>query len=133
MNKQINLTWEQFQKQFRPQVNHFGSDPSNYNYETYGEELEYVRTKTNNHIWTYTDIELGSAIYNGYHWVNRISYIITEVPWEDGVDYEVDLVVDVECECYNEDEDVMETRNGEYGDPECKICEGYGYRRESAS
>lgn len=40
-----------------------------------------------NHLWTMVDGEGASVIYlNGYHYVNRLAYVITEKPWLDGED-----------------------------------------------
>lgn len=40
------------------------------------------------HVWTLVDGDNGgSYLITGYHWVNRIGYVITEQPWDH--DYEV--------------------------------------------
>lgn len=96
--KEYSLTWEEFEERFKPIPNPYVADT--FMYETYGEELEKVRSYPNSQIWTYTDVDFGSGIYNGYHFVNRIGYFITEVPWEEegeDVYYEVDLQADT-CE-----------------------------------
>jgi hypothetical protein len=118
--------WDEWAKKYKPISNHLVKDPDQQMFETYGEELEYVKTIESNRIWTYLDGDMSSLICAGYHFVNRIGYYITEVPWTDEDDY-VLLSVEEECECYSEDEEVLEQRNDEWGDPDCKECEGYGY------
>lgn len=53
-------------------------------FETYGEDLAFVATQDNRHVWTLVDDDNGvPTIVAGYHFVNRIHYIITIKPWED--------------------------------------------------
>ena len=53
-------------------------------FETYGEDLAFIRTQNPNHIWTLVDDDNGiPIIVAGYHFVNRIHYIITTKPWTD--------------------------------------------------
>lgn len=50
-------------------------------FETYGAELEFVKKANPLHIWTYGDgDDGGSYIWNGFHFINRLGYFITEVP-----------------------------------------------------
>jgi hypothetical protein len=65
---------------------------------------------------------MSDLIVAGFAYVNRLHYYVTEIPWENEDDY-VLLSVEVECECYDED---RIDNGGEYGDPDCKECEGYG-------
>jgi hypothetical protein len=58
-------------------------------YETYGKEIEFVKQQPANNIWTVLDVDGGTIYANGYHHVNRMGYIITEVPWVDGEDTDV--------------------------------------------
>jgi hypothetical protein len=117
--------WNAFEEKYKPIKNHLSSDPDEVMFETYGEEVDYVILQDNKNVWTYVDGDESSLLVAGYHYVNRLGYYITEVPWTDENEY-VLLSEELECECYSEDEDVMETRNYEYGDPDCDKCEGYG-------
>ena len=117
--------WNAFEEKYKPIKNHLSSDPDEVMFETYGEELEFVKAQDPKYIWTYLQGDECDLICAGYHFVNRIGYHISSIPWENENDY-VLLSVQAECECYSEDEDVMETRNYEYGDPACTKCEGYG-------
>jgi hypothetical protein len=85
----MNVTeWEE---QYRPIPNHLDSNASwqdedgvGVMFETYGEEVEFVKSQDTNCIWTYYDDgEGGTHVIAGWHLINRIGYFITEVPWTD--------------------------------------------------
>jgi hypothetical protein len=117
--------WQKWEDKFKPIHNHFSNDPDQQMFETYGEEVDFVIKQDPKTIWTWIQGDMSDLIVAGYHYVNRLGYYITEVPWEDEYDYAL-LSVEVECECYSEDEEVMKSRNDEMGDPNCQECEGYG-------
>jgi hypothetical protein len=115
--------WDEWAKKFRPIQNQFYPDqPETTMFETYGEEVEFVRNYDPKYVWTNLTGDESDLICAGYHYVNRIGYYITEVPWEDEMDYAL-LSVEVECECYDEN---REDNDGEFGAPDCRECEGYG-------
>jgi hypothetical protein len=116
------LGWDKWADKFKPIKNHLVIDPDEEMFETYGDELEFVRNYDAKHIWTNIQGDESDLIVAGYHYVNRLGYYITEVPWEDEDDYAL-LSVMAECECYNEEG----YENGEYGKQDCPECEGYGY------
>jgi len=120
--KYVSLTWKEFEEQFKPIKNHFCNDPDSLLFETYGEELDFVRAQNPNTIWTYADGDYCSYVSSGYHFVNRIGYHITEVPFDPDTDYEIIISTETECECYNEEG----YENGEMGREDCEKCEGYG-------
>jgi hypothetical protein len=117
--------WNEWEEKFKPIKNKF-SKHDELMYETYGEEVEYVKSIHPNFIWTYVDGDMCSLIVAGYHYVNRIGYYITENPWSDDMD-SVLLSVEEECECYSDDEEVLVERKDNWGDPDCEKCEGNGY------
>jgi len=117
--------WDEWANEFKPQANHFRQHGEKI-YETYGEEVEYVQSMHPNFVWTLVTGDECDLIVAGYAYVNRLGYYITENPWGDEDDTCL-LSVEEECECYSEDEDVLEERNDEWGDPECKECYGAGY------
>jgi hypothetical protein len=52
-------------------------------FETYGEELEFVRAQDPRCVWTLVDGDDGNLyIVDGYHLVNRVNYFVTEVPFK---------------------------------------------------
>ena len=97
MSNQVSMTWSEFVDFFKPIKNHFSNDPDNLMFETYGEELEFVNKANPHNIWTYLDTDGGSVTVEGFHYVNRIGYYITEVPWIDATSYEIDLEMYPEC------------------------------------
>jgi hypothetical protein len=111
--------WDKWAEKFKPVKNHLvvnGLDDEHM-FETYGDEVEYVIKTDSKYIWTWIQGDMSDLIVAGYHYVNRLGYYITEVPWEDEYDYAL-LSVEVECDCYDEE-------TGE-GKDECMECEGYG-------
>jgi hypothetical protein len=59
-------------------------EEGNMGFETYDEDLDFVRSQNPNHIWTLLDDDNGvPTIVAGFHFVNRIHYIITIKPWDD--------------------------------------------------
>lgn len=85
------LTWEQFVEQYKPIKNKFTKDPDQVMFETYGEEVEFVKQQDPYHIWTYVDGDTASLTINGWAFVNRIGYYVTEVPWKEEDYYEIDI------------------------------------------
>ena len=50
-------------------------------FETYGDEVEFVKSQSPDKIWMYGDGDDGASyLWNGWGFVNRIGYFITEVP-----------------------------------------------------
>jgi hypothetical protein len=117
--------WSQWADKFKPIKNHLVDTPDQQMFETYGEEVEFVSNYDSKYVWTWLQGDMSDLICAGYHYVNRLGYYITEVPWDHEDDYAL-LSVEVECECYSEDDDIMESRGGEYGNPDCEECEGNG-------
>lgn len=88
---------EKWFKKFKPIKNHLCNDASwdGYMFETYGEELQFVLDRANGltgsayTVWTWIDGDTKSLICEGYHLVNRIGYLITEVPYDPALNYEI--------------------------------------------
>jgi hypothetical protein len=130
--KFISLTPTEWQEQFKPIYNPASlakyADSKDVNFETYGDDLELVKENVDkNLVWTFSDGDMCSFISNGYHYVNRLNYYICSVPYDEDTEYEVIVSTEEECECYSEDEEILAKRNDEWGDPDCKECEGAGY------
>ena len=68
-------------------------DIGDYLLETFGESYEKVKAANPNCVWTLLDScgsdDGNSYIVSGCHYVNRIAYIITEVPVPEGEFIEV--------------------------------------------
>ena len=69
---------------YAPIKNHFDDNASldGLMFETYGEELEFVKSQPNNLIWTYCDDGENGWLTNGFHLVNRLGYLIASKPFE---------------------------------------------------
>jgi len=57
-------------------------------FETYGEDLEYVKKQNPNLIWTMIEGDQGMYIAQGFHWVNRWVYLVASEPFKEGDEYE---------------------------------------------
>jgi hypothetical protein len=81
------MTWEEWEEKYQPEYNQIlgaGAAPlDGYMYETYGQELDYVKARPIRTIWTILDTDGELYLSMGYHYVNRFGYVITEVPWTD--------------------------------------------------
>lgn len=86
-NKFIELTFEDFYDTYKPILNHIDENASFNNgeggimFETYGDEVDFVKQQDPACIWMYGDgDDGGSYIWSGWGFVNRLGYFITEVP-----------------------------------------------------
>ena len=103
----IEETFEFWLEEFKPITNHIDDNASfdGIMFETYGEEVEFVKQQDPRCIWTYGDgDDGGSYIWNGWHFVNRIGYFITEVPCPENTEIQVQVSEqDYFCEnCHEE-------------------------------
>ena len=83
MNNFIEMDYDVWLETYRPILNHIESNSSfdGMMFETYGDEVEFVKSQSPDKIWMYGDgDDGGSYIWNGWHIVNRIGYFVTEVP-----------------------------------------------------
>lgn len=112
MSKRI--PYDEWFEQYQPIINDIAGDEQ-YQFETYGDELQYVLQQDDKHIWTEMDGDQGVSIVSGYHLVNRIQYYITVKPWEDLI--EIPVSIDKECDCMSEGEGILD----------CDECRGNGY------
>lgn len=72
-----------FWDKFKPVLNHIAKNRSwdGHMFETFGEELEWVKAQPADRIWTWLDCDGGSVVNSGYSFVNRIGYFVTEMPF----------------------------------------------------
>jgi hypothetical protein len=84
----IELTEDEFDDRYQLVRNHlnpnaswaFGDGPGCL-FETYGQELDFVRRQDPQTVWTLIDGDDGDQfLISGYHFVNRIGYLITTTP-----------------------------------------------------
>ena len=108
MNDLIELTEEEWFDKFKPIPNHiddnasFSDGDNGYMFETYGAELDFVKSHQSNRIWTYCDGDnSGTYIFQGMRIVNRIGYFVTAVPFDGSKDYQIQISSEGVYECPN--------------------------------
>ena len=96
----IELTEDQFDEQYPLVSNHinpnaswaFGDGPGCL-FETYGAELDFVRSQDPRNIWTLVDGDDDNQyVISGFHFVNRIGYLISTVPFPEDASIEVPIL-----------------------------------------
>lgn len=71
----MELTWDEFEERYQPEPEHL---------ETYGEDMARVMAADPKTVWTLVDDgEGGVVLTSGFHFVNRINYLLTHVPHND--------------------------------------------------
>jgi DNA-directed RNA polymerase subunit RPC12/RpoP len=87
MDNFIEMDFDDWCEQYKPIVNHIDNNASFDNgdgglmFETYGDEVEFVKSQSPDKIWMYGDGDDGAGyLWSGWGFVNRIGYFITEVP-----------------------------------------------------
>jgi hypothetical protein len=84
-----SISVEEFRKRFKPRKNHLDSNASfdGQMYETYGPEIAYVKKilkKQPRRIWTVLEVDDGETVVSsGWHYVNRMGYIVTKVEFDE--------------------------------------------------
>jgi hypothetical protein len=102
----IELTEEEWFDTYKPIKNKIDINSSfdGHMFETYGQEVDYVKAQPQDRIWMYGDGDDGGLyIWSGWGFVNRIGYFITEVPCPEGVTIQV-MVGDPDLTCDDCDE-----------------------------
>jgi hypothetical protein len=87
-----------FSQRFPLRTNHLVDDApfDGCMFETYGEELAFVRQQDMRCVWTVLDCDGDLSIASGFHFVNRIGYLISLHPVAHGNAYAVNLECDVD-------------------------------------
>lgn len=121
------MNHSQWIETYKPVTNSMveGSSYNGTMFETYGDELEEVKTHPETHVWTLRDESGSTFITAGFGWVNRLGYFITAKPWVSG-DEIIQLSEEVECECFIEEGWTDAYGETQDGNPDCSECEGYG-------
>lgn len=119
---------EEFDKLFKPVTNPFSFPEESFNFETYGAELDFVLKADPRTVWTIADGDDGNLwVSQGYHLVNRVHYMISEIPalWTVADILYCDELSQRVCDCYENGEcpDCSETIDAEAEDgSECHNC-----------
>jgi hypothetical protein len=93
----IEMTEDEFDDRYPLVVNHLNPNASwgsgegtGCLFETYGEELAYVLRQDPRTVWTFVDGDDGDQyLVSGFHFVNRIGYLVSTVAVPEGADIEV--------------------------------------------
>ena len=95
-NNFIELTFEEADEQFKFIPNNYDEYSSfdGLMFETYGDEVEFVKTQSPDKIWMLGDGDDGGMyIWSGWGFVNRIGYFVTEVPFPDNTTIQIQVGV----------------------------------------
>lgn len=74
-----------FEERFKPILNPNEMEAGNetFLFETYGKDWDFVKATDPKYVWTVVEAEGSLYLAPGFHIVNRLNYIITELPIED--------------------------------------------------
>lgn len=100
------MNFDEWHDHYKPIKNWLRKDEDIEMFETYGVEVGIVLGVNRfdmNKVWTLVDGDEGTWITNGFHYVNRIGYFITEIPYE-GKDEFFDVLYD----SYPEEDDELD-------------------------
>jgi len=132
MDTFIEMDFDEWCATYKPIPNNIVEDSSfdGTMFETYGDEVAFVKKADPAYIWMYGDGDDGGTyLWNGWHIVNRIGYFITEVPCPPDTTIQVKVSSYwFYCEgCSAEIEDDGQLINEKYYDlgfcPECATVE----------
>ena len=94
----IEMTEDEWIATYKPILNHIDTNAS-FNgtmFETYGEEVAFVKSQPDEYIWTFGDGDDGGGyVWNGWSFINRIGYFITEIPCPP--DVTIQILISVPC------------------------------------
>lgn len=82
MNQVIEMDYDAWFDKYQPYCE---NDQVRY-YETYGEDYDLIKSMNPLNVWTMLD---NKYIVSGRYFINRLVYIATSFPWEEGQDIEV--------------------------------------------
>jgi len=79
----VGLRWTTFVKKYEPVENMFEKEApfEGYMFQTDEEEFEFVKKQDAKNVWTIIDGYDNDRCYlrNGFHFINRLGYIVTKV------------------------------------------------------
>ncbi len=86
------ITDARFRERFAPLKNHLNPHApfDGCMFETFGAELEYIRTQDPALVWTVIDCDGSMTIESGCHFVNRLGYLVASRPRPDTSTYAVE-------------------------------------------
>lgn len=78
-------TVDEFEDRYKLVQNHLatGAAWEGNMFETYGPEVEFIEAQNEQYVWTLLDTDDLLWVVAGYHFVNRIGYLVSSNPWSD--------------------------------------------------
>jgi len=121
MNNFIEMDFDEWCDTYKPIINHIDSNASFDNgyggvmFETYGDEVDFVKSQSPANIWMYGQGDDGGTyVWNGWGFVNRLGYFITEVPCPDDLTIQIQVgEPDLTCDFCGDTLDEEETHDCE--------------------
>ena len=100
----IEMTEDDFDMQYPLLTNHLNPNASwafddghGCLLETYGQELAFIRGQDLRTVWTLVDGDDGDLyVLSGFHYVNRIGYLVSTVPVPDETDIQVHIPTELD-------------------------------------
>lgn len=132
MDNFIEMTFEEADEKFKFIPNNYDeySSLDGLMFETYGDEVEFVKSQPENRIWMYGDGDDGGTyIWSGWGFVNRIGYLVSQIPVPENTTIQIKMSdYWYYCEgCGEEMEDEGQLINDTYGEfykcPKCCTIE----------
>lgn len=81
------MTYDEWETVYLPIRNwHDGRPLDARMFETFGDEVDFVKSCDNLRVWTLVDTDEGERIIEGMRFVNRIGYLVTVRPWSEPVE-----------------------------------------------
>lgn len=86
------MTYEKWIEEYKPIKNTIdpNANMDGYMFETFGLELDRIHAENANQVWTIVDADGEWYLTSGYHYVNRMGYMITSVPHDKDIEVALD-------------------------------------------
>lgn len=81
-------------------------DGKSYTFETFGKEFDFVKEQPLDRVWTVLECDDKWILASGYHYVNRLAYMVATVPLD-----KADASIEVLLEDFSELDDEAETED----------------------
>lgn len=95
------ISTDEWLEKYKPLKDSFGEVRI---FETYGAEVEFVKSQDPLKVWTLLDDGEGEVIISGWHFINRVSYYIAELPFGENEEVWVFDEVSEDLKNYKEEE-----------------------------